>query len=334
LVPVPPPGVSGTLRDVIAALRRTLLAIAWLVVVVVLALGSAGVVAQWSHPAGTPARAELTWRGDQAIRPRLDFAESDLRAIAAQVDRLSVLARGALATVTNDNQGPFHAAIDEGGDTSRAIESASAALRGDLVAMPGDVAADSITYGSEVLARRAAMLSALESTTGLGRDWARLTSGSVLASDLIGLLTSHDLTVATAAAEGRSADYESALATLALATSKLDAATDIRDQFANTSDVTTLDEWLTRNRRYDTALSALYTALRNSGGLVDDAVRAAYREESAARALLPPDTRGLVVIVADIGRGGLNQAVIAIEQARGRLNLALQALAPAEGNGS
>ena len=68
--------------------------------------------------------------------------------------------------------------------------------------------------------------------------------------------------------------------------------------------------------------------------LVNDAVRAAYREESAAREQLPPDTRGLVVIVADIGRGGLNQAVIAIEQARGRLNLALQALAPAEDDAS
>jgi hypothetical protein len=66
---------------------------------------------------------------------------------------------------------------------------------------------------------------------------------------------------------------------------------------------------------------------------VSDAVRDAYREESAARAQLPPDTRGLIVIVADIGRGGLNQAVIAIEQARGRLNLALEALAPVDAAG-
>ena len=318
----------------IVTIRRTLLAVAWIVVIVVLALGSAGIVAQWSHPPGTPARAELTWRGDQAIKPRLDLAQSDLQAIAGRVDRLAVLARGALAAVTSDDQDPFRAAISEGGDTSRAIESASTALRFDLIALPGDVAADSITYGSDVLARRASMLTALDSTTGLGRDWARLTSGSVQASDLIGLLTSHDLTVATAAAEGRAANYESALGTLALATTKLDAAADIRDQVANTADVTTLDEWVSRNRRYDTALIGLYTALQNSGGLVDDAVRAAYREESAARAVLPPDTRGLVVIVADIGRGGLNQAVIAIEQARGRLNIALQALGPAEGDGS
>ena len=70
----------------------------------------------------------------------------------------------------------------------------------------------------------------------------------------------------------------------------------------------------------------LYGALRDSGGVIDDVVRAAFREEGLARADLPPDTKGLVVILADVGQGGLNQAVIAIDQARARLGLALDAL--------
>jgi hypothetical protein len=307
-----------------------LLAIVWLLVIVVMAVAGAGVVAQWSHPPGTPARAELTWHGDQEVSPSLDAAQDDLEAIGEQVDRLSVLARGALAAVTADDQEPFSRAVGEGGDLTRAIESASAALRSDLAALPGDQAIDAISYGSDTLTRRLAMLTALESTQGLARSWARFTVGSLAASDLISLLTSHDVTVAAAASEGRSAEYEAALATLARAATRLDDATDIRDRLANTTDVDVLDEWLGRNRRYDDALVALYTALRDSGGLVNDAVREAYREESSARAVLPRDTRALVVIVADIGRGGLNQAVIAIEQARGRLSLALQALAPAE----
>ena len=146
--------------------------------------------------------------------------------------------------------------------------------------------------------------------------------------NLIAVLTNHDLTVAAAAADGRAANYDAALATLARASAALDGATEIRDQLANTSDMTTLDTWLSRNRRYDAALVGLYSAFRDSGGVITDAVRIAFTEESAARAILP-DTRGLVLIVADIGRGGLNQAVIAIEQARGRLTLALQALAAA-----
>ena len=318
----------------IARLRRLLLAVAWLAVIVVMALGGAGVVAQWSHPPGTPARAELTWHGDQEVGPSLDAAQADLEAIGDEVDRLSVLARGALAALTADDQEPFVAALGEGGDTARAIAAASSALRADLVALPGDLATDQISYGSDVRARRAAILAALDSTSGLARSWASLTVGSLAASDLISLLTSHDVTVAAAASEGRSAEYPAALATLARAVTKLDDAADIRDRLANTTDVDTLDQWISRNRRYDEALIALYSALRDSGGLVNDAVRDAFRKEGAARAILPPDTRGLVVIVAEIGRGGLNQAVIAIGQARGRLNLALEALTPAGGGTS
>lgn len=314
----------------IATLRRAVLALVWLVVVVVMAVASAGVVAQWSHPPGTPARAELTWHGDQEVDPALDAALADLRAIGDEVDRLSILARGALAALTADDQGPFTTALTEGGMVARAVESGSATLRVTLLALPGDLGTEAILYGSDTRARRATMLAALESSEGLARSWANLTVGSLAASNLISLLTSHDLTVAGAAAQGRDADYEAALVTLATAVGMLDEATEARDRLANTTDVVTLDEWIRRNRHYDEALIALYSALRDSGGLVNDAVREAYREEGEARANLPPDTRGLVVIVADIGRGGLNQAVIAIEQARGRLNLIIEALAPAE----
>jgi hypothetical protein len=319
---------------VIAAIRRTLLAIVWLVSIAVLALGGAGIVAQWSHPPGTPARAELTWNGDRAIAPSLDKSQAQLQAIAGDVDRLAVLARGALAAVTADDQEPFLAALAEGRGTARRIEAASAALRADLLDLPGGVAVDLITYGGEILGRQAAMVAAIDSTEGLARSWASLTSGSLAASELISLLTNHDLTVAAAAADGRAADYAAALATLLGASGILDDATAMRDQLANTVDVAMLDTWLSRNRRYDAALVGLYSALLDSGGVVTGPVREALDEESAARAVLPPDSRGLVLIVADIGRGGLNQAVIAIEQARGRLNLALQALAPIDGGGS
>jgi hypothetical protein len=317
---------------VIAAARRILFAVSWLVALAVLALGSAGLVAQWSHPPGTPARAELTWAGDRAVATSLDAAQADLEAIAGDVDRLALLARGALAAITADDQAPFVAALSEGRDLSRTIEAASSSLSGDLAILPGGSAADAIAHGAETLARRSAMVAALDSTGGLARSWAELTAGSLAASQLISLLASHDRTVAEAAVEGRAARYEAALAILSRATAQLDAATAIRDQLVNTSDVATLDAWLGRNRRYDTALAALYGAFRDSGGIVTDAVREAFREEGAARETLPPDTRGLVLIVADIGRGGLNQAVIAIEQARGRLGLALAAMAP-PGNG-
>ena len=51
----------------------------------------------------------------------------------------------------------------------------------------------------------------------------------------------------------------------------------------------------------------------------------AFDAEAAARERLPADTRGLVIILAEIGRGGLNQAVIGIEEARGKLDAAARA---------
>ena len=310
----------------IAWVRRVSLAVLYLVLMAALALGGAGVVALWSHPPGGPSRAELTWDGDRTLTPALDEAQGKLTAIAADVDQLALQARGALASLTAVDRSAFVDALATGGLTAVSVEGASAALRVSLTALPGASAAETLRYGSDVLARRSAMIAALDATEGLGRSWATLTAGSTQAARLVGLLGDHDTTVAAAAAKGRAADYTAALTILGTALATLDDATTIRDRLANAADVSTLDDWIGRNRRYDQALVALYSALRDAGGKVTDAVRSAYAEEGVARGQLPPDTRALVVIIEDIGRGGLNQAVIAIEQARGRLTVALQAL--------
>jgi hypothetical protein len=129
---------------------------------------------------------------------------------------------------------------------------------------------------------------------------------------------------------GRAARYEEADGTIDRATGLLDQAQELRRQLANTVDVSTLDEWLRRNRTFDDALRTLYAALDASGGRVNDAVRDALAAQQAAREQLPPDSRGLIVIMSEIGRGGLNGAVITIEQARGALATAVADLARGE----
>jgi hypothetical protein len=320
------PRPVSSARRLLPVARRAVIAVAFVILLLAVALGSAGVIAIWSHPAGAASRAELTWHGDSTLTPELDRAETDLAAVAASVDRLGVLARGAIGALTASQPTAFSDALTEGGTVATTIQGSSTALRARLVGLPGGVPADAIAYGNDVLARRAAMIAALDATGGLGRSWATLTADSLQASQLIHLLGDHDTTVASAATQGRAADYAAALVTLAAASTTLDQAVAIRDQLANAADVSTLDDWVARNRRYDAALIALYTALRDSGGIVNDAVRKAFKEEGDARAQLPPDDRALVVILSDIGRGGLNQAVIAIEQAKGRLNLALETL--------
>jgi len=89
------------------------------------------------------------------------------------------------------------------------------------------------------------------------------------------------------------------------------------------TDDTILDEWIKRTGAYDVALKALYTAFDRSDGAFTRAVESAYREERRAFALLPEDRRTIVVIVAEVARGGLTQAVLAIEEAHGRIDDAL-----------
>ncbi len=96
-------------------------------------------------------------------------------------------------------------------------------------------------------------------------------------------------------------------------------------------DVAILTQWIDRNANYDRALRALYQVLRTSGSKITPAVEKAYKAEQEARALLPGDTRGLIVIMSDVARGGLNQAVIAIEEAKGRLTDALDAFNAGDG---
>ena len=139
------------------------------------------------------------------------------------------------------------------------------------------------------------------------------------------MLDQHDTQVTEAAALGRAARYADAMARLDDADATIKASRALRNQLSNSVDVTVLDEWLDRNAAYDVALRELYVAYSRVGSVVTDALRDAIAAEAKARENLPPDTRGLVVIMAEIGRGGMNGAVIAIEEARGRLTAALAA---------
>jgi hypothetical protein len=170
------------------------------------------------------------------------------------------------------------------------------------------------------------LVEAAAATDGLGEAWARLAAGAPSAARLAQLLTDHDRLMGEALAEGRAARYRAAIEQIEEASALLDEARDVRDGLANTVDVATLDEWIDRNRAYEDALRTLYDALRRSGGRVNPAVREALEVHDAARDRLPPDSRGLVVIMGEIGLGGLNGAVITIEEARGALATALEDL--------
>jgi len=301
--------------------------LAWLVAAVVIALGSAGIVGGLDHLPTTGARPELTYAADREIAPGLDAATADLRTLSDQVDALAGQGRGALTALVARDATSLQAAISAGETQISTIAASARALRERLAALPGLDAAAAARFGPATLARYATLAAALPAVDALDDDWARLAAGSVPAIELTEHLAAHDRIAGQAVQQGAAGKYAAAIRTLADAQAELASARKVRDQLATRIDTSTLDTWIDRNATYDTAVGDLWAAVLASPTRVTATVRAAAQREQTARANLPGDTRALVVILGDVARGGLNQAVIAIEEARGRLLDALAAAA-------
>ena len=307
--------------------RRSLATLGWLVAAVVIALGSAGIAGGLDHPPASGARPELTYGADRLVAPILDASTADLRALSDQVDVLAGEGRQALSALVSGDTSGLKAAIGAGEAQVGTIATAARALRARLAALPAIDAAAAARFGPSTLERYATLIAALPAVDTLGDEWTRLAAGSVPAAELTTYLAAHDRIAGQAVQLGAAGRYADAIRTLARATAELAAARIVRDQLATRIDTSTLDTWIDRNATYDTAATDLWAAIVASPTRVTPAARAAAAREEAARALLPTNTSALVVILGDVAQGGLNQAVIAIEDARGRLLDALAAAA-------
>ena len=317
-----------------SGLRSLFGAIVWLLIVVVIALGAAGLVTALDHPPGSDGRSDLPAPGDAEVVRQLDAAETDLTALADQVEALGSTARSALAALNGADAAAGEAAIEHGDLLVSGIVTRTELLRRRLAAVPyvGTPEAG-LNVSEAVVARHAALVGALDAVDGLDVDWDRLTVGAVSATQMSGLLAEHDRLVVAAADRGVNAKYASAIKILDDAKAQIAAARALRDRLSATVDVSVLDEWLKRNETYDVALQNLYKAISKVGSKVTKATKAAVAAEAKARAQLPPDTRGLVLIMAEIGQGGMSRAVIAIEEARAKLTDALDAASPSPSDG-
>jgi hypothetical protein len=308
----------------IEAIRRSGVALVWLIVVSAIALGAAGLVTATPGSVLPAARPELTGTEDAAITRELDSIEADLGSLAGRVDTLGTQARGALSALVGGQTETAATAIATGNQLVDDIGVRAAIIGAALARVPyvEGLAAD-LHVSPAVQARYARLRDGLAATEGLDASWARLTSGALVATRLSASLAEHDRLVGLAAERGREARYKDALVLLGRAADQITISRELRTQLANTVDVSVLDEWLGRNESYDKALGGLYTALTKVSGRVTSAVRNAIAAEKEARKRLPPDSRGLILIIAEIGRGGMNGAVIGIEETKATLTDAL-----------
>lgn len=309
------------------SLKQASVTVVWLLLAAVIAIGGAGLVATLANPPGTAARPELTAEGDAAAAAGLARAQTELSDLSGDVDKLGELGRGALTALVDSDFATLDSSVADGKTLARSIEDRSAAIRAELTQLPGTGPTEDLTWSPETRHRRDVALAALDATSGLEAAWIRLAAGATTANGLTSLLTDHDTIAGQAAASGRAGKYAAALKTLKEAQAKLDAAKTLRDALANTVDVTTLTQWIDRNVEYDAALGHLYQATIDAKGRITDDLKQAAIDERRAHSLLPANTSGLVIILAEIGRGGLNQAVIGIEGAKLKLQSAVDELA-------
>ena len=302
-------------------LRPIALALAWLVAATVLGLGGAGVIARADNFAGDVARPELTWRYDQAMAPGIASAKQEAAGIGESTDKLADAARSALVHLLAGETKLVDADLSRG-----EVWAADITRRGPLVEslvgqLPYLNAPQLLSSGTR--AKIAALHQIVQATSPLADRWHQLEQATVPAVEVTAILQGHDATVFEATQKGVQEDYKAALAILAEALTQLDQVGTIRDQLAPVVDVSTLTQWIDRNRAHDQALIGLYTAVM--GGNADEIAKAVEKQKEA-EALLPPDTRALVVILGDIALGGVNQAAIAIETVRGTVGSALATL--------
>lgn len=302
--------------------------LAWTALAAAVALGGAGLAGTLIHPPGGPTRAELTYSGDKALSTRLDAATRTLQDIADNVDRMSEASKAALGAISNVDAAALQSNLERGNGAAVLISSATLDLRQSLAGLPGDGPDAIVQFSNATLVRRAEILAAMDAALTLAENWAQVTGRSLDAARITSLLQQHDQQIFDAAQLGKSGDYTDAVAKIDTARITLADISSLRNEIVATGEVTILDEWIVVHQRYDDALEVLYKVIIKAKGRNTLAVQQAQRDEKHAREQLPADNRAIVVIVAQIAQGGLNQAVLAINDAQGRIEQALEESPP------
>jgi hypothetical protein len=298
---------------------------AWLGLAVLLGLGSAGIVAATSYSPVSGTRPELTSGADQVLSDRLDAAIRELTLLDNDVIVLGDLARKVLVNLSQVNQIGLDAAYQDGDAAVADIDSRAAALSAQLECKPWTNARDAElvrTYSQGMVDRYHQVCLAIDSVAPLAAGWASMENGSKVAMQVADGIDAHDQTAADALQAATQGRYPEALAKLDEASASLADAQSIATNLAVISDVSTLNEWLSRTRGMDDALRVLWQTMIDSKGRITKQVTTALKAVTAAKALLP-DNSGVLQIALYEMAGNLTSDAIPIETAKGKLGSAL-----------
>ncbi len=302
----------------------------WLGLAVVLALGSAGVLAETSPTPDTGFRSELTYGNDRQLVERLDAALHDLTAVGQDVEALGGETRSLLAYVTQVNRKGLT-------DTYLAAERTLASIAGRSAELSSSLECSSWTaartvslklvYDGLLVDRWRLACVAVGSVAPLDESWKAMVNGSQVAMSVADGIAGHDGYAGQALQAATQGHYPEALGLLQQATNALAGTKRIATSFtAAGRDVSTLNQWLGRIDAMDIALGMLWQAMVDSKGKITPEVTASLRTVAEAQALLPQTNAVLSVVLYELADNLIAEG-ISIEQARGQFAIALAALA-------
>lgn len=296
----------------------------WTALLVLIALGGAGLAVAADRPQNPVQRPELTWRVDAAARPWIDALAADLEAVNSHVTDLSAAGRDVLGLLqTLDIEGATNAiahgdvASAEASDQVDALEATGAAANAQVEAWRLSPALQDVLDKIDAAAAAA---------RELRTDWAPVAASARATGALVDALRSFEELTFDATTAGRNARWSRALDLLTQAGAALDDATALRDQLAQSGTVETLDDLLGRERDYHAALVALYAHKNNGGASSGRRFEALQQAVEQAQAALPNNNNALVVIVFEASGLVLTDGLVAIEEVHGKINEALAAV--------
>jgi hypothetical protein len=313
------PSRSQRARNIGIAYRPVLQALAWLGLAVVIALGSAGIVTATDHLPQTGSRPELSWAADRALAARLDPAVADLVDMTRDVDSLADMARSARQAVTRLDQPQLTTAETTGDLALASIERRAVTLEAELGCTTWDTARETELAEANspaLIDRYRRVCRALAGVAPMAQDWPALVGGAKVVMQVIGDVSAHDGAASAALQSAVKGRYDEALASLEVAAEAIADARAISDSFALVTDVSTLDELLTRYEAMDDALRLLWQLERDSRGRVTPEVVAAMKAVNDAQALLPDSDAFVGVVIYELS-GDMTADAIDIEVARG-----------------
>ena len=294
---------------------------AWLALMVIVAVAGAGLVTSLDHAQTEAGRPELTAHGHALLASRLTVLVPELSGLAAAVDGTAAAGRDVLTNLRRLDAGATSKAIDAGYAQLASLEPALEAVTAARATLLDGTTMDALPASDA--ARVVAIDAAITAASSLAADWSLVAVSVDTPLTLLGLLDKHDQQVLAATDAGRAQAYADALLSLGAAGATLDRArASATDAQRRGLDTTTLDGWIGQLAGYDAALSTLYTALDASGGTLTAEAQTDLAAVDAAQAALPADRTGLVLIVTDVGAVPITDVLLKIEAVRGAVDAA------------